>query len=103
MKQIRTAKITIHTEETILIRRADKPIEAHCAECREVVDMATPELAATMYGVSTRLIYRWLEARRLHFVEISNGLVMICLVSLRQGLSPYRRELPQPISDSQEE
>ena len=42
-----------------------------------------PDEAAELGHVSTRTIYRWIEAETLHFTETSEGLLMICLDSLQ--------------------
>jgi excisionase family DNA binding protein len=44
--------------------------------------MVTPDEAAAVVGVSTRTIYRWIEAEKLHFTETAGGLLTICLNSL---------------------
>ena len=40
-----------------------------CHECPDGPTMLTPDDAALLTGVSTRLIYRWVEAGRIHFYE----------------------------------
>jgi len=47
--------------------------------------MATAEQAALLAGVSTRQLYRWVEASKLHFTETPEGLLLVCLDSLAQG------------------
>jgi len=39
-------------------------------------------LAASLAGVPERLIYQWLEAGKVHFLERPNGVVLICSESL---------------------
>jgi hypothetical protein len=51
------------------------------------VRMTGPEVAAAWAGVSTRLIYRWLEAAQLHFVEGPEGVLFVCLRSLNELLA----------------
>ena len=46
------------------------------------VPMATPEVAAGIYGMTQRMIYRRVEAGDAHFVESPNGFLLICLASL---------------------
>ena len=41
--------------------------------------MITPHEAAAIRGVSTRVVYRWLEDRVIHFVETEQGELFICL------------------------
>jgi hypothetical protein len=44
--------------------------------------MIAPEEAMAVAGVSSREIYRWVEAGRVHFLETSEGFLLICLDSL---------------------
>ena len=40
--------------------------------------MLTPDEAATIAGLSSRLIYRWIEDGRIHFSETGGGHLLIC-------------------------
>ena len=53
-----------------------------CPRCADFVEMLTPEQAAAVAGVSTRHVFRWLEADRLHFVETASLSPLVCLASL---------------------
>lgn len=44
--------------------------------------MVTADEAAILAGVSPRAIYQLMEARKLHFIETPDRLVLICLNSL---------------------
>lgn len=44
--------------------------------------MVTPEQAAALVNVTPRIIYRWVEAQLLHFVEEETGQLLICRNSL---------------------
>ena len=44
--------------------------------------MITPDEAAQISQVSTRTIYRWIEAQKVHFAETEKGFSLICLQSL---------------------
>jgi hypothetical protein len=46
--------------------------------------MIVPDHAAAIAGVSTRIIYRWLDTEKLHFLENPDGL-LICLNSLTRA------------------
>jgi len=51
--------------------------------------MCTPEEAAVLTHVSTRTIYRRVEAGRVHFTETAEGLLLVCLNSItRQEMKP---------------
>jgi excisionase family DNA binding protein len=41
-----------------------------------------PDQAAAIINVSSRTIYRWVEEKRLHFVETPPGFSLVCLESL---------------------
>jgi hypothetical protein len=51
-------------------------------ECGEQARMATADEAAILACVSPRAIYHLIEARELHFVEMPERVVFICLTSL---------------------
>ena len=44
--------------------------------------MITADEAAALQGVSTRVIYRWLEDGAIHFIETAKGELFICLKTL---------------------
>jgi len=44
--------------------------------------MVTPEEAAAIARASTRSIYRWIEAGKLHFLESPGYPLLICSASL---------------------
>jgi hypothetical protein len=51
--------------------------------------MVAANEAAMIAKLSTREIYRLVEAGRLHFKEDQNGLLFVCLSSLRQLASEF--------------
>jgi hypothetical protein len=81
---VRTAEMTIETEESVVLRGSPVPRcpVMWCQGCCGQVEMVTPEEAARIAGVNTRMIYRWVEARNIHFVETSEGLLLVCRDSL---------------------
>ena len=44
--------------------------------------MVTPDEAAALCSVSTRVIYRYLEDGAMHFIETAKGELFICLRTL---------------------
>ena len=82
MKRIRRREITIEFDEVFTIRRPQRSITAWCGECAGQVFMLTPEEAAVQAGVSSRAIYRWIEAAAIHFAETADGRVFVCPNSL---------------------
>jgi hypothetical protein len=87
-KMKRKTEITVETERVVVIRRGRSSVQGWCQECARPVKMLTAEAAASVAGVSRRTIYRWAEAEKVHFTEMPNGVLFICLNSLderRQG------------------
>ncbi|PYS46756.1 MAG: hypothetical protein DMF68_18180 [Acidobacteria bacterium] len=56
--------------------------KAWCAPCGQQVRMVTADEAAGLAGVSSRTIYRRVEAESLHFMETNEGRLLICTNSL---------------------
>jgi excisionase family DNA binding protein len=78
----RRTHITIETDRVLVIRRHGRLVMDWCAECSEQVKMITPHEAAAVTGISTRTIYRWIEADSIHFTETHEGSMLVCLNSL---------------------
>ena len=70
VKRKRT-QIVFELDEVLVIRRRQTVAFAWCSECGDQAQMLTPDQAATIAGISPRLIYRCIEARRIHFSETS--------------------------------
>jgi hypothetical protein len=56
-------------------------LTAWCAQCGRTVSLISPDAAAKLAGMSTRAIYRQIEAGQLHFTETADEL-LICLDSV---------------------
>lgn len=82
MKQ--KTEIEIELQETVAYSRRSEKFEAFCPECKLMVEMATPPVAAVLTVSTEREIYRLVETSRVHFIETDR--VLICLNSL-QNLS----------------
>lgn len=80
MRLKRTIRITVTHVNKLSIAGAHGT--AWCPRCTDYVAMLTPEQAAAVAGVSTRHVFRWLEADRLHFVETTSLSPLVCLASL---------------------
>ncbi|MBI1765300.1 MAG: hypothetical protein HYR56_28125 [Acidobacteria bacterium] len=82
-------EITIEQHEITIVRSGQhrllpaEPQRAWCPVCKEEVVMLTAETAAQVRGVSRREVYRRLERGALHFNETAEGVVQVCLTSLR--------------------
>ena len=87
-KAIRKKVITIETWQRTVIRQSSNQTQnLWCEFCQAEVEMATPELAASVLGVHIREIYRRIEQGDLHFFETKIGQVFIC----NNSLQPNRR------------
>ena len=83
----RRTEIIVETERIIVVPSPATSVRAWCETCCDQVEMVTPEQAATLIQVTPRVVYRWVEAQLLHFIEEPDGRVLICLNSL-YGQSP---------------
>jgi hypothetical protein len=82
---VKTSKITemtVETDEVFIIRRAQARIRAWCAECAAEVEMITSEQAIPLMGASLREIACRLEAGQIHFTEMNDGRLLVCVNSL---------------------
>jgi hypothetical protein len=73
----KTTTIKTETHEVLVVaRRSNQLIRMWCEECGIEVDMLNPEEAAAIAQVSTRTIYRWIEAGQIHHVETQECLLV---------------------------
>jgi excisionase family DNA binding protein len=77
----RRTEITVETN-LLIIRPSSARASQLCAECPSPVLLITPEEAAVLARVSTRDVYRWVEAAQLHFTETADGRLFVCPRSL---------------------
>ncbi len=78
----RRTEIIVETERVIVVPQATAPLHLWCHSCSARVEMVTPEQAARLLQVTPRVVYRWVEAQLLHFLEEPDGRVLICRNSL---------------------
>jgi hypothetical protein len=84
-------EITVETERILVIRRRYRAIEVWCNECDEAVIMIRPDQAAAVSGRGLRAIFGAIEQAQLHFLEQSDGMLLICLNSLlKHGVTEAR-------------
>lgn len=77
----RRIHIDIETHRLLVIRRSS-PVRACCKECRSEVQLITPDQAAAMMNISSRIVYRWIEEAKLHFIEEPGQSIWICADSI---------------------
>ncbi len=75
-------EITVETERVIVIPAPTMPFHLWCQACCARVEMMTAEQAARLLQVTPRVVYRWVEAQLLHFIEEPDGRVLVCRNSL---------------------
>ena len=83
MTRKRKTEIRLEVEEVVAIR-PQRILLAHCLWCRKQMRMVAANEAALISGLSTREVYRLVEAGQLHFIEGQNGLLFVCVASLAQ-------------------
>lgn len=76
--------ITIQTER-FLVMSARKDLYGFCSACGDEVRMVTIDAAATLSRLSSREIYREVEAGMLHFIETAEGSILVCFNSLNRA------------------
>jgi hypothetical protein len=81
----RRIEILLEVTQLLIIKRSGGTGLAWCESCARNVPMISTERAALLARQSTRTIYRWVEAGRLHFTEKPEGQLLICLASLPLG------------------
>ena len=80
----RRTEITIETERILVISKRCTSALAWCSGCGNRGQMITPEAAAKLANLSSRAIYRLVEAEELHFFETSDKRLWICVNSLQR-------------------
>jgi hypothetical protein len=78
----RRTEIIVETERIIMTSPPSVSLHKWCEHCSAQVEMMTPEHAATLIQITPRVVYRWIEAQLLHFIEEADGRVLICRNSL---------------------
>jgi hypothetical protein len=86
MKRRRRLEITIHRHEVtaVQVQLLEMALRGRCPVCQCDVNMLPVALFTKTAGVSPRTVYRWVEENQLHYVESSDGTVLICENSVRR-------------------
>lgn len=89
----RITTFAVETERTFIIRsHGALTAAAWCSDCEAEVDMTTVEDAAQVIGFGELSIYRFIEARILHYSEDPAGRVLVCGNSLTNLVEAMRLE-----------
>lgn len=93
----------VETRRVTVLRRPRAAQRIWCLDCAEIVKALSAEEAAVALGLSSRAIYRQVEAGRFHFTESPTGLLRICLNSFLQAIHEGREERPrEPLKSSKQ-
>lgn len=86
MRTTKRTEITIETDRIVVLSRRKVSVVSWCHECGRRIKIITVDEAATIAGVTSRTIYRWADAEKLHFTETAEGVLMICSSSLQDSI-----------------
>jgi hypothetical protein len=91
---VRTAEVTIETEEKTVLRgsQAQRRTLMWCPACQREVEMVTPEQAAQIASVEERAVYGWVDEGTVHFIE-EFGRLWICVSALSQNMSVSKERI----------
>ena len=83
MSKTRRTEKTVEIHEFYAIRTASGSLPALCADCATGdAIMLAPEQAAVLAHLPTRMIYRWVETGAIHYSEVPDGSLIVCVRSL---------------------
>ena len=87
---------TIEIHERLIVRTASGSLPALCEACSTGDSiLLSPEQASTLTGISARLIYRAVEAGTIHYREVPNGKLIVCIKTLLSSRpNSKKKELP---------
>ena len=91
MKQ--RGRITLETEETIVLHESSGAETRFCRECDADALMIAPRAAAAVSGLTEREVFRLVESGKIHFTE--NETTLVCLRSVGDLL----KEITPPDGD----
>ena len=93
MKTRRRIEITVEKRTLVLRRTVSRvPLAAvWCPHCLSPTLLVTAEQAARLASVSARAIYRWVESEQVHYLETSEGELLVCPNSLPTTISKEKK------------
>lgn len=81
MKKSKETRIEIH--ERLVVRTTSGSFRALCEKCHASdAILLSPDQASTVTGIPTRLIYQLVEAGSIHYREVANGKLIVCVKTL---------------------
>ncbi len=81
--------MSINTKRRYIISQLPSGEQIPCAECAE--ETLTAEQTANLFDINQRKIFRLIEKKAVHFMEIEAGTVLICLTSLASVLDDEKQ------------
>ncbi|HWP42833.1 MAG TPA: hypothetical protein VNO14_06340 [Blastocatellia bacterium] len=97
-------RIIIETEvERLIVIRGHDSLVAWCGLCADQTVMIRPDHAARLCRITSRAIYRMVEAGLLHFIETTDGLIFICRNSLPLNPTVIDDKPQAPAEDAEEQ
>lgn len=81
-------KIRVEKIERIFL---SKTLKKHCVQCQGEQIFVSAENAASYFGLTAREIYQLAEANQIHFYELKNGQMYVCLGSRKKILGEKNR------------
>lgn len=84
MTRKKRTKITLATEEVVIIKRSEAKWIRWCPACRADVETVTTRQAAAIAKVTTGTVSSWLKTKRVHPIETPDGSIVVCADSLRR-------------------
>jgi excisionase family DNA binding protein len=82
VKTRKRVEISVETERILFVSRRRLTAITWCKGCGRRSEMITVDEAACSSRVSSRTIYRWVEAGKVHFIETGDGRLLVCHDSL---------------------
>lgn len=91
MKITRKINISVITEKKVLVSSPTVDNETiYCEQC--AAEMIPAHISADFFGFSSRVIYRLIEADKVHFLETERNEIYVCPVSVAEVLQKTLRE-----------
>ena len=82
---LRRFEVTVEREFVAVRASVDEEFMALCPGCGHDVLMVSPDRAAAALGIGVRVIYRWIEEKKVNFVEPGAGKVFVCFESVQRA------------------
>jgi hypothetical protein len=82
MRRSRKTEITVETDRLVVVEILRRPASPSCPLRAGQAEMVTVDDAAAIARVNSRTVFRWVQEGHVHFIETTQGLLLVCLKSL---------------------